>query len=217
MNFPRRFSRALLALGFVVAFAGAARAQAGYAPPGRESLWMGGFRAGAGISNFYVGYDDEGTEFGYDNRLVYNAGAFVKYDFGRTPFAAQAEASIETSGSIGTYERVRFTYVEFPLILQFRDDVTKLPGYFYAGGSINVRVTETVTDANEAETTVYPEFNRLDYRILLGAEYAAAERWAVDIRYAQSFMDIQKDYFRGDRYRNYSIRLSVMYSFARYR
>ncbi|MBD3409775.1 MAG: outer membrane beta-barrel protein [Ignavibacteriales bacterium] len=215
--FTPPLSRALLALGFALALVGVAPAQAGYSPPGRESLWMGGFRAGAGISNFYVGYDDEGTEFGYDNRVVYHAGAFVKYDFGRTPFAAQVETSIKTAGSIGTYERVRFTYVEVPLLIQFRDDVTKYPGYFYAGGSINVRLTETITDANETETSLYPEFNRLDYQILVGAEYAVAERWAVDLRYSQSVTDIQKDYFRGDRYRNYSIRLGVLYSFTRYR
>jgi len=189
-----------------------------------SAQWRIGVSGGADY-NWYAIHTQYQTDYHYEGAWGWNAAIFTQYDF--LPWLglrAEIEASeknyrfYRTGSYSGTDYITHNTYLQLPVMTQFRFGGTKVHGFVNAGvyagcwlagrqkGTIFNPLTDRVERINAPYTFNKQKDQRADFGLAggLGIEYVPAAHWAIHIegRCYYSFISQVKPYMeiRDNRY-----------------
>ena len=154
-----------------------------------------GIKAGANVANINGNFADNISD--WRSQVGFCGGIFVEINFGRILTIQPevlytmkgAEATIEDGEITGT-GKLRFDYLEVPILLKVRIPTGSLHPFLFAGPAIgfNVKATfEDITgDANDVDGA-----NKVDYSAVLGGGLQLGRSIHVDVRYTLGLQTLE--------------------------
>jgi len=154
-----------------------------------------GIKAGANVANVNGNFADNISD--WETLVGFCGGIFVEFNLGRLLTLQPevlytmkgAEATIEEGEITGT-GKLRFDYIEIPILLKVRIPTGSLHPFVFAGPAFGFNVKATFEDLTGDATDV-DGANKVDYSAVLGGGLQLGRSIHVDVRYTMGLQKLE--------------------------